>query len=340
MRWILQDAWLLYALVPAFIAWLVFWVWRRRSRRSAAAGYASLAPIRDLAPSRWQRLRPWAEGLRALVLALLVVAMARPQLGRQQLPEPTEGVAIMLALDTSGSMRALDLDEHKPLPRRRTRMEVVRDVVAKFVDDRPMDQMGMVVFGSHAYIQCPLTGDRALLQRFLRRLSVGMAGRNTAIGEALATAVKRLDGVDAESKVVVLLTDGVHNTGAISPLRAAEIAQALNVKVYTIGAGSRGTAPIREDHPLLGTQYVEQPVEIDTDTLKAIADSTGGAYFRAEDADALRRVYARIDELETSEMPQPRFQAYAEGYPTWVGIALAVLAIELVLLATRLRKLP
>jgi Ca-activated chloride channel family protein len=248
-------------------------------------------------------------------------------------------VDIVLALDTSGSMQALDLDADRPIAKRRNRLQVATDVVERFVEGRDNDQVGLVVFGDHAFTQCPLTLDHGILSTFLERVEIGMAGDATAIGDALATAVKRLRESKAKSKVVVLLTDGRSNSGAISPGKAAEIAATLGVKVYTIGAGARGPAPFIVDS-LFGRQVVYQDVEIDEGGLRRIAESTGGEYFRAEDASALQSIYDRIDQLEKTEITMSSYMEYDEEYRWFVLPAVAMLLLEITLLGTRFRKLP
>ncbi|REJ83483.1 MAG: VWA domain-containing protein [Acidobacteria bacterium] len=328
---------------PALLTWALLVLARRwwsRRARPAAVRFSSLHHVRHLrrSPTLWMRRAVAA--LRWLVLLLLLVALLRPQTGRKLTEVSTEGIDIVLVMDTSGSMQALDLDaDERSLVRRRNRLEVAKDVVEEFVDARVNDQIGLVVFGENAFTQCPLTLDHGILKTFLERLEIGMAGDATAIGSAVGTAVKRLQDSEATSKVVVLLTDGRSNAGSLSPLTAAEIAATLGVKIYAIGAGTRGEAPFLVE-TRLGPRPVYENVEIDEETLTAMAERTGGAYFRAEDEGALAEIYAQIDELERTEITMESFMEYDEEYPWLVVPALLLLVLEMVLLNTRLRTLP
>ncbi len=342
----LSHAWALWILGPAWVALAVAWVvlarLERRGARSSspALGYPSLAAASGVRPSWRARLRPVAQALRLVTLGLLVLAMARPQTVRGIRPRSSEGVDIVLAIDTSGSMRALDLDRDKRIPERRTRLEVVKAVVADFVKKRPSDELGLVVFGAEAFLQCPLTLDHGLVMRLLDRLEIGRAGDRTAIGSGLGVAVARLKDAPARSKVVVLLTDGVNNTGPIEPAKAAEIARALGVRVYTIAAGGRAPAPIMVDRGLFGQTIDYMQESLDEESLRSIAETTGGAYFRAEDSASLAAIYDRIDALEKTELRTPAIVDYDEQAGWLVAPALAVLLAEVILLGTALRRVP
>jgi Ca-activated chloride channel family protein len=251
----------------------------------------------------------------------------------------TEGIDIVLAIDASGSMQALDLDAERPIRERRNRLEVVKDVIARFVEKRESDQIGMVVFGSEAFTQCPLTLDHGIVATFIEGLELGVAGDATAIGDGLGTAVKRLKSSKAKSRVVVLLTDGEQNAGALSPEKAAEIAKTFGIRVYTVGAGTRGKAPVLVD-TIFGKSIVEQDFPVDEAVLRRVAEITGGAYFRAEDTAGLASVYDQIDRLEKSEIVSQAYMEYDERFGVFVVPALALLLFEIGLLGTRLRKLP
>ena len=339
------EARLLWFLAPAFLGWVALLVFltkgasRSQGRRTAALRFPTLQALKQLAPSKTILLRRIVEGTRLLTVLLLMVAMLRPQTGRRQSRVITEGIDIMLAIDTSGTMRALDLDAQKPIQRRQNRLQVVARVVEEFIKKRDRDQIGMVVFGDEAFTQCPLTLDHGILATFLDRLEVGMAGDRTAIGSALGRAVKRLEKSKAKSKIVVLLTDGRNNAGTLSPLKAAEIAKALGVKVYTVGAGTRGQAPFLQE-TLFGPQVVYDDVAIDEDTLRQIATLTGGAYYRAEDARGLASIYDEIDRLERTEIEMDQYMEHHERFPWLVIPAILLLVAELLLLGTRLRKIP
>jgi Ca-activated chloride channel family protein len=286
------------------------------------------------------RLRPLVKALRLGTVALLVVAMARPQTGKRHTQVTTEGIDIMLVVDTSRSMAALDLDPNERIAARRNRLQVVRDVVIDFVQGRDDDQIGLVVFGAEAYTQCPLTLDHGIVATFLDRLEIGMAGEATALGSALGTAIKRLHASEGKSKVVVLLTDGKSNAGQLSVKKAAEIAKTLGVKVYTIGAGT-----LDKEAPILvqsffGPEVQYMPVDLDEQTLKMVAETTGGTYFRAQDATALAAIYAEIDQLEKTVVESRTYMEYDERF-TWAVLpAIVLLLLEILLLGTRFRKIP
>jgi Ca-activated chloride channel family protein len=340
-----DDGWLLWILVPLWLAWAILWAAlpaiRRRfgERGDSAVRFSSIKNLKRLRGSPRIPLRRAAEGLRLLAVLLVVVAMARPQTGRTQTKVHTEGIDIVLVLDTSGSMKALDLDAGLSIARRRNRLQVVKDVVASFVEKRETDQIGMVVFGEDAFTQCPLTLDHGIVATFLDRVEIGMAGDRTAVGDALGTAVKRLGKSEAKSKVVILLTDGRNNAGSLTPRKAAEVAKAYDVKVYTIGAGTRGRAPFLQQ-TLFGTNVAYQEVSIDEETLQAIATTTGGAYFRAEDGSALREIYDRIDELEKTKIEMEQYMEYNERFGWLVIPAILIVLLEALLLGTLFRKIP
>lgn len=337
------DRWLLWVLIPLFVLWVAAWwllPWLARRRGTqAAVRYSNIGTLKRLRPSKRIVLRRFVEGIRILVIALLVLAMARPQTGRKQTQVRTQGIDIVLVLDTSGSMQALDLDADRPINARRDRLQVAKEVVEEFVQGRANDQIGLVVFGNEAFTQCPLTLDHGIVATFLEGIEIGMAGDATAIGSALGTAVKRLRDSQAESKVIILLTDGRNNAGAISPDKAAEIAETFDIKVYTIGAGTRGKAPFVVDS-LFGKQVVYESVEIDEATLRGIAERTGGLYFRAEDTSALKSIYEEIDEMEKTEIETSSYMEYNEQFRRFLIPALALIVLEVVLLGTRFRKLP
>ena len=337
------DKWILWILVPLYLAWLAGWLAvraiERHGRASAALRFSSIKTLKQIRPSLTLRLRRWVEGLRIIAIALLVVAMARPQTGRKESKVSSEGIDIMLAIDTSGSMKALDLDIDKPIGKRRNRLEVVRGVVEKFIQKRENDQIGMVVFGQDAFTQCPLTLDHGIVATFLEQVEIGMAGDMTAIGPGIGTAVNRLKKSSAKSKVIILLTDGRSNAGALSPKQAAEVAKSFGIKIYTIGAGALGKAPFIVDS-LFGKQIVYDDVDIDEATLKEVAEVTGGAYFRAEDSTALEKIYDHIDAMEKTEVEMKAYLEYNERFGWFVMPAVGLLLAEIVLLGTRFRKIP
>jgi len=237
-------------------------------------------------------------------------------------------------------MQALDLDANRRISERRNRLEVVQGVVEDFVKKRENDQIGLVVFGAEAFTQCPLTLDHGIVATFMERLEIGMAGDATAIGSALGTAVKRLKDSEAESKVIILLTDGVNNQGAIDPLQAADLAASHDIRVYAIGAGRTGQAPMPMKTSDGRTVLRRVMVELDEKTLQKIAATSGGRYFHAASADGLREVYREIDHLERTQITEIRYLQYSEHYDVWVAGSLACIGLAALLGSTYLRRFP
>jgi Ca-activated chloride channel homolog len=332
------DPWVLWVAAPLLVLWLVQLV-RVQRRSSASLRFSSTSGMKKLPPSRTVVLRRIVELSRVAVLALFALGMARPQTGRHETKITTDGIDIMLVMDASGSMQALDLDSHKPIAERRNRLAVVKDVVELFLKERAGDQIGMVVFGSQAFTQCPLTLDHGIVAGFLDRVEIGVAGDATAIGDGIGAAVKRLQSSKAKSRVVILLTDGSQNAGTLDPRQAAEVAKTLGVKIYTIGAGTRGDAPFLVD-TVFGQSVVRKRVEIDEATLRAVAEISGGQYFRAEDAGGLEKVYKEIDTLERSAIESHTYMEFDDRFEWFVVPGLGLLLLEIGLLGTRLRKLP
>lgn len=268
--------------------------------------------------------------LRCLAVAFLVIVLARPQKTDRFQDVTTEGIDIMLALDISGSMLARDF---KP-----DRLEASKNVATQFISGRPYDRVGLVVFSGESFTQCPLTTDHAVLINLLREIQSGMIEDGTAIGNGLATAINRIKDSEAVSKVIILLTDGVNNRGDIAPSTAADIAKTFGIRVYTIGVGTRGTAPYPVQTPY-GVQYQNMPVEIDEDVLREIALKTGGTYFRATDNDKLIQVYSEIDELEKSKIDVRQFTRKEEKFLLPALIAFILIAVEIFSRLALLRKI-
>ena len=329
----LADPWLLLLLGTL----LLLLPRRRRAAREAAVRYPSLDVLRAVAPGGAGTRRALLGLLRAVVLGLAVVALARPQLGTAETTVHREGVDVVLAVDVSGSMLAEDFTIDG---KRSSRLDAVKDVVRQFVADRPQDRIGLVLFAGRPYTQAPLTLDHGWLLQNLARASVGMIEDGTAIGSALAAATNRLRASTAPSKFVVLLTDGQSNAGNITPETAAEAAAALGIKVYTVGAGSRGMAPFPMKDFFGNTVYRPMQVDIDEPTLEQIAQKTGARFFRATDFESLRQVYEEIDRAEKAPFEAPEFLDYREAYPWLLWPALALLLLEIGLGETVLRKLP
>lgn len=329
----LDPAFLLLAAALPLLWWL-----QGRQRRDAALRFPTLAVVQPSANRRGPAARKLLLVLRCLVLLLLAVALARPQRGRAESEARGEGIDILLAVDISGSMLAEDFT--LPDGQRGNRLDALKGVVREFVQARPNDRFGLVLFGARPYTQCPLTLDHGWLLQNLDRAEIGMIEDGTAIGSALAAAAARLRGTTAKSKVVILLTDGQNNAGKVSPLTAADAVRALGIRTYTIGAGTRGMAPFPARDLFGNKVYQPVPVDIDEDTLREIASRTGGSYFRATDTASLQQVYAEIDRLERSEFSAPRYLDYDEFFPWLIGAALLLLATEFTLAETRLRILP
>lgn len=321
-----ESPWLL--LLLALVPLLAWWSWarRRRSRPSLVYPGVGRAALAGGGEAAWLAAAPLA--LRALSLACLVVALARPQTGVTSETARAQGIDIVLVQDVSTSMLAEDIAPN--------RLEAAKAVAADFVAGRPNDRIGLVAFAGRAFTQAPLTLDHSVVASVASDLEAGMLGDGTAVGMGLATAVKRLHGSEASSKVVVLLTDGRNNSGEIDPLTAAQMAQALGIRVYTIGAGSQ------QGPSLFGNVLQRRMAEgdMDEESLRAIAETTGGRYYRATDRRSLAAVYEEIDALETTELLVENFTRYGERFQGFLIAGLVLLLIEVALRRTWLRTLP
>lgn len=320
---------LLTLLVP--LGWAYWrWVWkRRRSIRFSDLGTA-LRVNRHW--SRYQPHIPFA--LRLLVLALLIAAMARPRSGVTYEDISSEGIDIVLTVDVSSSMLAEDLR------RGSSRLEVAKKVVADFVSRRKHDRIGLVAFAAKSITRCPPTLDYRILDSQLEQLQIGSIEDGTAIGVALASSANRLRNSRAKSRVIVLLTDGMNNRGEIDPLTAARVAEAQGLKVYTVGVGTRGTAPVPVKDAFGRTRYQQIQVEIDEGVLREIASMTGGKYYRATDAGELQNIYQQIDTLEKTKIEVREYRRFRELFSLFLFPALGFFVLELVLAGTRFRTIP
>jgi Ca-activated chloride channel family protein len=323
--------WLL--LLPA-LAWL-----KGRWGQSASFLYSSIELVRPVASFKRSRAGRILAALRWLALILFIVALAQPRRVRGETEVKASGVDIVVAIDLSGSMRSEDFQEKG---HRVNRINLAREVLGKFIDGRPSDRIGLVVFAAQAFIASPLTLDHDFLQATLARLQIGAINEDqTAIGSALMAALNQIRDVQSKSKIIILMTDGENNAGKVSPLTAAEIAQTLNVKVYTIGIGIRGTAPMPVGKNRFGeTVYQNLPADVDEDTLQKIAKMTGGKYYRADSADTMRRIYAEIDSFEKTEVEVKKYEHFDELFRPVAMAGMAAFLLELALGHTVWRRLP
>jgi Ca-activated chloride channel homolog len=328
----LQPEWFwLLALLPLVM------LWRGRRGPVAAIEYSHVGLMREVARPSSSRIGRWVWLFPLLGAALMIAGLARPQRTHSRTEVTANGIDIVLALDVSGSMQALDflIDG-----RRVNRIEVVKSVVARFIDQRPGDRIGMIAFAGGPYLVSPITLDHDWLQQNLERVNVGAGDDGTAIGSALAASVNRLRLTPAKSKVVILLTDGMNNTGKIPPIAAAEAAKVMGVKVYTIGVGVHGKAPIPVKDELGNVHVIMAKVDVDEKTLQAVADATGGKFYRATDTDSLQQIYDQINRLERTAQTVQKFEHVEELYSWALLPAVGLLALGLVLQHTRFRRLP
>ncbi len=328
-----EPLWLFLWLIILPLLGYRYWLSERRSR--GAIRFSGLAVLKRRKTGLWGHLRHGLLVFRMLGVACLIAALARPQAGKEVREMTAEGIDIMLTLDVSSSMKMNDLDAGK-----KNRLEVAKEVVAEFIQGRQSDHLGMVVFAGESFTQCPLTLDYDILLDFLDDIQIAdEAWDGTAIGMALVNACNRLRDSQGKSKVIILLTDGVNNEGEIDPLTAADAANAVGIRVYTIGVGSDGT--IRQPvQGIFGTRYTTLQVEIDEETLKEVAQRTGGQYFRATSEKKLEEIYQLISDLETTEIKSQIYVDYSERFMYFLWPGLLLLMFELVLANTRFRRIP
>jgi Ca-activated chloride channel family protein len=312
-------------------------VLRGRRGPAAAIQYSGLSLFGPLLRSRRVQAGGWLSALRYIALFCFLLALARPQKVDSTTQVQESGIDMMLAIDLSPSMQALDY--HKD-GQDLSRVEVVQETVGNFIQDRPNDRIGMVVFAGAAYLMSPLTLDHDWLEQNVSRLQVGLAGDATAIGSAIAACANRLRDEPGKSKIIVLLTDGANNAGKITPLAAAEAAHALGIKIYTIGAGSDDVAKFPTTDMFGRRVYTTIPVDIDNNALQKIAEVGGGKFFRAADYETLKHVYKEINQLETSQVAVKRFQHVHEYFPPVLEVGLFFFGLEILLAHTRWRRVP
>lgn len=323
-----QPFWLVLLLAVPVLVWRSWWTAKRRG----GMRFSSTQSLINAGATWKTRMSFVPVVLRASGLILAILAMARPQNLNVIQERFAEGVDIMMVLDTSTSMRAEDF--------RPNRFEAAKSVGTEFIQGRTSDRVGLIVFAANAYTQAPLTLDYAFLTQMLAEVEVGVIEDGTAIGTALAMAVNRLKETEAKSKVVILLTDGQNNRGELSPETAADVAKTLGVRVYAIGVGQHGEAPFVVDHPFAGRQRRMVPVEIDEEMLQAVADMTGGKYFRATNNRALSDIYDQIGELEKTKIEERVYTDFEELYPMFLFPGLLLLFVEVLLSTTLFRRFP
>lgn len=317
----------LLALLVPVIAWYIL----KNKSSQASLQISSINGFKGLNPSFKYYIRHVLFAFRIIAIALLIVALARPQSTRNWKDVTTEGIDIVMALDISSSMLARDFNPN--------RLEASKNIAKEFIQGRPNDRIGLVVFSGESFTQCPLTTDHSVLINLFEEIESGMVKDGTAIGMGLATAVNRLKDSDTKSKVVILLTDGVNNMGSIAPATAAEIAKTFDIRVYTIGVGSHGKAPYPVNTPY-GVRYKDMEVEIDEEGLQQISYETEGEYFRATDNQKLKSIYQQIDKLEKSKIEVKEYSEKSEEYLNFALIAGILLLVEVVSKSTVMRSIP
>ena len=319
--------WLILVVVP-MLAYYIF----RTYQGGATIQISSIKSVNEIKYTYKYYLRHLPIVIRLCAVVLLIIAVARPQSREFGSSSTTDGIDIMMAIDVSTSMLARDF---KP-----DRLSAAKDVASRFIVDRVNDRIGLVIFAAESFTQSPLTTDKTSLQNLMSHIQCGILDDGTAVGNGLATSINRLKESDAESKIIILLTDGVNNRGTIMPLTAADIAKSYGIKVYTVGVGSKGTAPYPMPDGWGGVRIVQTKVEIDEDMLRKVARETGGEYFRATDKDALIGVYETINKLERTEIETKDYVKYTELFTLYVLIGLALLVVEQLLKYLVFRSIP
>ncbi|WP_222844155.1 vWA domain-containing protein [Saccharicrinis aurantiacus] len=322
-----QFFYLLLVLIP-MITWYVL----KHNKAQASLQISTLKGFSKAPTTLRVYLRHLPIVLRSFAIVMIVFVLARPQSSNSTQNVTTEGIDIVITMDISGSMEALDF---KP-----NRMEASKDVAVQFVSARENDKIGLVIFAGESFTQCPLTTDKATLVNLIRDMRTGMLPKDgTAIGSGLATAVSRIKDSDAKSKVIILLTDGENNMGEVAPLTAAEIAKTFGIRVYTIGVGSKGMAKFPVQTPY-GTQYIEQETQIDENMMSEIANITGGQYFRATTKNGLKSIYAEIDKMEKTKIEVKEYTKRSEEFLLYAILAVVFVIAEVFIKSTLLRNLP
>ena len=319
MSWANPEYFWLLVLLPLFLAyrgWIYF------SQKNASLTFSSIMPLKNL-PGNYRSFLVWATPLFYVASFLfMVMALARPQTQNTSVERSSEGIDIMISIDISSSMLAEDI---KP-----NRLIAAKDVAADFIAQRETDRIGINVFARESFTVVPPTLDHNLVQNLLETVDLGMVRDGTAIGMGIASSINRLRDSNAESRIIILLTDGMNNAGEIDPITAGEMAASLGIRVYTMGIGTRGTAPYPVDDPIFGRRYQNVQVNIDEDMLIQIARQTGGEYWRATDLDELIEIYREIDRLEQTEIEEIIYVDYKEEYPKYLFTGLTFLLLAFV----------
>jgi len=327
------PAYVIFGAGLLIIAGMIYYYIKHRRFKSATIKYSDIRIVKRAARTSRQRYRFLLLVLRILAVGLFIVAFARPRSGTEYQEVTSEGIDIMLALDVSSSMQAEDFKPHN-------RLYVAKEEVKKFINRRINDRIGLVVFARYSYTQCPLTTDYGVLLNFVDQVNFGLVEDGTAIGMAVANGINRLRESEAKSKIMILLTDGDNNAGEIDPLTAANLASAMDIKIYTIAAGKPGNAMYPYNDPLFGKRYVYQPTRIDEKTLKEMARITDGKYFRARSGEELEEIYGLIDEMERTEVKIASHVQYRELFQYFTYLGFIFLVLEMVLANTYFKKLP
>ncbi|MBD3271113.1 MAG: VWA domain-containing protein [Elusimicrobia bacterium] len=324
---------LYFLLLIPFIAAVIVYLTRTRTAAGAIT-FSDLSELKRMPRSIRSEIRRYMPVLKSIALVLFIVALARPQKGQKSEELLTRGLDIILCLDTSTSMKAEDF---KPM----NRLDAAKQAAEEFIKGRKYDRIGIVVFSEMAFTQCPLTLDYGAVLDFLDKVHIGMTQTDgTGIGTAITTSTNRLRKSSAKSKIIILLTDGRNNTGEIDPVTAAKAAQALNIKIYTIGAGKKGAAPFPVEDPLFGKRYVMVKEDLDEETLREIAGLTDGLYFRATNSEMLKTIYKKIDELEKTEIKIKEYVDYSEWYIYFLAAGMLCLIGVLIAEKTYFKTIP
>jgi len=320
-----------YFYLLLLIPLLIVWYWFRHKKSQAEVSYSGLAAFAGVKKSPRTWLIHGLFVLRLLALSLLIIALARPQYTSSKQNVQIEGIDIVMAMDVSGSMLARDFQPD--------RLEAAKDVAEDFINGRPNDRVSVVIFSGEAFTQVPLTTDHDMITNLFKEIKSGMIEDGTAIGDGLATSVSRLKDSEAISKVIILITDGVNNSGSVDPLSAAEMAKMFGIRVYTVGIGTEGMAPYPVQTPY-GVQLQQMKVQIDEDLLKEIAKETGGKYFRADNNQKLKAIYKEIDKMERSKIDVQEFKKKHESYLPFALAAFLFFALEITLRYLYFKRIP